>query len=53
MNALLYGVPSLPEVTYSNPVSTLLPESGYAYLRQGKGESQTYVAFDSGKDGTP
>lgn len=51
LNALLFGVHELPEVAPQSNASTLLPESGYAHLRQGNGNRQTYVAFDFGPHG--
>jgi hypothetical protein len=52
LNALLYGVPELPEGGKTEVTeSTHLPDSGFAYFRQGKGDQQTYVAFDYGPHG--
>jgi hypothetical protein len=51
LNALLYGIPTLPEKIPETEHSTHLNRSGFVYLRQGKKEDANYLALDYGPHG--
>ena len=51
LNALLYGVESLPESIPEVDHSAHLNRAGFVYLRQDKGEDRCYLALDYGPHG--
>ena len=51
LNALLYGMPDLPDSDAEIERSEHLPDSGFVFSRQGAAKRRTYVAFDYGPHG--
>ena len=51
LEALLYGVASLPETSKPPGSTGLLPHAGFAFLRQGPPDDETYLALDYGPHG--
>ena len=51
LNALLYGMSTLPDPSRLPTQTAQLPDSGFVFMRQGSSARQTYAAFDYGPHG--